>query len=42
MEVADYVYETLICEEFRHLMAPKAPRFVDIHVQVSKDNGVPE
>ena len=41
-EVADQVYETVLREEVRHLLAPRDPRFVEVHVQVSKDNGFPE
>ena len=41
-EVVDQVYETVLHEEVHHLLAPWAPRFVEVHVQVVEDNGVHE
>ena len=41
-EVASQVYTTVLHEKVRHLLDPQAPCFVEIHVQVPKDNGVPE
>ena len=41
-EVANQVYKTVLREKVRHSLAPRAPRFSEVHVQVSKENGVPE
>ena len=41
-EVAYQVYYTVLCEEVCHSLDPWAPRFVEVHVQVSKYNGVLE
>ena len=41
-EVADQVYDTVLRKEVRHLLAPQDPLFVEVHVQVPKENGVPE
>ena len=41
-EALDQVYETVIGKEVRHLLAPRDPCFVEVHVQVREDNGVPE
>ena len=38
----DQVYYTLLREEVRHTLAPQDPCFVEVHVQVPRDNGVPE
>ena len=42
VEVADQFYETLLREEVRHLMTPRAPCLDKVHVQVPKDDGVLE
>ena len=39
-EVADQIYETVVSEEVRYLLAPQDPRFFEFHVQVPEDNGV--
>ena len=39
-EVANHIYDIVVSEEFCYSLAPQAPRFVDVHVQVPKDNGV--
>ena len=41
-EVADQVYDTILREEVCHPLAPQDPCFVEFHVQVPEDNGVPE
>ena len=38
-EVADQVYETVLRKEIRHLLSPRAPCLVEVHVQVPKDDG---
>ena len=38
----DQVYYTLLREEFQHSLAPQDPRFVEVHVQVPRENGVPD
>ena len=38
----EQVYETVLHEEFLHSLAAQAPFLFNIHVQVPKDNGVPE
>ena len=41
-EVADQVYETVLRKEVLHLLARQAPRFIEVHVQVPEENGVPD
>ena len=41
-ELVDQVYETALRKEVRHLLAPRDPFFVGVHVQVPEENGVPE
>ena len=41
-EVADHVYDTVLCKEVRHSLDPRAPCFVEVHVQVLENYGVPE
>ena len=41
-EVADLVYDTVLQDEVRPLLALWDPCLVEVHVQVPKDNGVPE
>ena len=41
-EVSDQVYETVLREEVRHVLDPRSPRFIEVHVQIPKDNGFPE
>ena len=41
-EVADQVYETVLCKEVRHTLDPRDPYFVEVHVHSPKYNGVPE
>ena len=38
----DQVYENLLYEEVRHTLVTQYPSFIEVHVQVPKDNGVPE
>ena len=40
--MADQVYETVLRKEVRHSLAPRYPRFVEVHAQFPGDNGVPE
>ena len=42
VEVANQVYETVLHEEVQNLLTPWSPLFIEVHVQVPKDNGVPE
>ena len=42
VEVTDQVYENVLCEEFCHSLALRAPFFVKVHIQVPENNGVPE
>ena len=41
-EVADQVYETVLHEEVYHLLVPRNPHQVEVHVQDPKDDGVLE
>ena len=41
-EVSDQVYESVLHKEVRHFQAPPTPCLVEVHVQVSKENGVLE
>ena len=41
-EVADKVYETVLHEEVRHLLAPWDPCLVEVHIQVPRDDGLLE
>ena len=41
-EVSDQVYEAVLCEEVRHALDLRAPCFVEVHIKIPKDNGVPE
>ena len=41
-ELADQVYDTVLYEEVCHSLAPRAPRFVEVHVQFPEENGSPE
>ena len=38
----DQVYETLLREEVQHMLVPQDTRFFEVHVQIPRDNGVPE
>ena len=33
-EVSDQVYVTVLCKEVRHSLAPQAPCFFELHIQV--------
>ena len=41
-EVADQVYETVLLKEVHHLLDPRDPCFVEVHVQSPEENGFPE
>ena len=41
-ELVDQIYETVLLKEVRQSLAPWAPCFVEVHVQLSEENGVPE
>ena len=42
LEVSYQAYETVLREKVRHALALQAPRFVEDHIQMPKDNGFPE
>ena len=42
LEVLDQVYENVLREEVQHALAPRDPFYAEVHVQVPKENGVPE
>ena len=38
----DQVYETLLRKEARNTLVPQDTRFFEVHVQIPRENGVPE
>ena len=40
--MSDQVYGTVLRKEVRHRLVLRAQRFIEFHVQVPNDNGVPE